>query len=236
MIKQLFSPGALSPTTVLVLADAVFFRAEWASRFESATIKRPFYLATGQSASVPFMSSFPVNSTKALTVPVSTAGKYVAVELPYTGKKLSALVVMPTASSLPQFVSSLTQASFGQIVTGLSTERVELSMPTFTLRSDDQLNQALSAMGMSQSFEQGADFGKINATVPLEVHTVEQHAYLQVTPKGTTAAAATGIGVVATATQAGPQPIVIDHPFLFLLRDNVTGAILFESMVENPAS
>jgi len=236
LIKQLFSPGALSPTTVLVLADAVFFRAEWASRFESATIKRPFYLATGQSASVPFMSSFPVNSTKALTVPVSTAGKYVAVELPYTGKKLSALVVMPTASSLPQFVSSLTQASFGQIVTGLSTERVELSMPTFTLRSDDQLNQALSAMGMSQSFEQGADFGKINATVPLEVHTVEQHAYLQVTPKGTTAAAATGIGVVATATQAGPQPIVIDHPFLFLLRDNVTGAILFESMVENPAS
>ncbi len=236
LIKQLFSPGGLTPTTVLVLADAVFFHADWAYRFESATSDRPFYLATGGTENVPFLSSEPVNSTKALRAPVSTTGKYVAVELPYAGKKLSALVVMPTGTSLSQFVSSLTPASLGQIVSSMSSELVDFSMPTFTLRSDNQLNQTLSSMGMSQAFETGADFRKINAMVPLEVDTVEQHAYLQVTPKGTTAAAATGIGVIATATQGGTQPIVIDHPFLFLLRDNVTGAILFESMVENPAS
>jgi serpin B len=236
LIKQLFSPGGLTPTTVLVLADAVFFHADWAASFKSATTQRPFYLAAGASENVPFMSSEPLGSTRALTVPVSRTGQYVAVELPYTGKRLSALVVMPTGSSLPQFVSSLTEGSLGRIVSSLSRDRVQLSMPTFTLRSDNQLNQTLSSMGMSQAFETGADFSRINATVPLEVGTVEQHAFLQVTPKGTTAAAATGIGVIATAMPSPERPIVIDHPFLFLLRDDVTGAILFESMVENPAS
>ncbi len=219
-----------------MLADAVFFHADWVNPFENATPDRPFYLATGGSESVPFMRSEPVDSAKALRARVSTTDKYVAVELPYAGKKLSALVVMPSGSSLPQFVSSLTPASLGQIVSGMSSEAVDFSMPTFTLRSDNKLNQTLSSMGMSQAFETGADFSKINATVPLQVGTVEQHAYLQVTPKGTTAAAATGIGVIATATPVSTEPIVIDHPFLFLLRDNVTGAILFESMVENPAS
>jgi len=236
LIRQLFSPGGLTPTTVLVLADAVFFHADWAARFESATPDQPFYLATGASENVPFMSSEPIGSPKALTVPVSTTNKYVAVELPYAGKKLSALVVMPAGSSLPQFVSSLTPASLDQIVSSLSSESVDFSMPTFTQRSDNQLIPTLSPMGMSQAFGTGADFSKINAIVPLEVHAVEQHAYLQVTPKGTTAAAATGIGVIATATRAGTESIIINHPFLFILRDNVTGAILFESIVEDPAS
>ena len=66
LIKQLFSPGGLTPTTVLVLADAVFFHADWAYPFESATTNQPFYLATGATESVPFMSSEPVDSTKAL--------------------------------------------------------------------------------------------------------------------------------------------------------------------------
>jgi serpin B len=235
LIKQLFSPGALNPTTVLVLADAVFFRAHWAHSFESATSDEPFYLASGTTESVPFMSSGPATSPKALTAPVSTTDRYVAVELPYAGKKLSALVVMPTGSSLSQFVSMLTPGPLGRILSGMSPAKFELSMPTFTLRSDNELNQTLSSMGMSQAFG-AADFSKITTYPPLQVHVVEQHAYLQVTPKGTTAAAATGIGVIATATPVGTQPIVIDHPFLFLVRDNTTGAILFESMVENPAS
>ncbi len=233
LIKQLFSPGGLTPTTVLVLADAVYFHADWARKFENATSDQSFYLATGAVENVPFMTS---GSTTPLTVPVSTTGQYTAVELPYSGKKLSALVVMPTASSLSAFVSTLTPAALARIVRVMSREGIRLSMPTFTERSDNQLNQTLSSMGMSQAFGTGADFSNITPQPPLAVHSVEQHAYLQVTPQGTTAAAATGIGVVATATRAGEPPVVvIDHPFLFVVRDDASGAILFESMVENPA-
>jgi len=235
-IKQLFSPGGLSPQTVLVLADAVFFRADWAYRFKNATVDELFHLASGSTESVPFMTSGPAISPKALKVPVSRTDQYVAVELPYAGKKLSALVVMPTMSSLSQFVSSLTPGSLNQIASDMPTEAVDLSMPTFTLRSDNQLNQTLMSMGMSQAFGNGADFGRITPSTQLQVHAVEQHAYLQVTPKGTTAAAATGISVIATATRADTQPIVIDHPFLFLVRDDATGTVLFESMVEDPAT
>ena len=96
LIKQLFSPGALTPTTVLVLADAVYFHADWARTFENATTDKPFYLASGATESVPFMNSGPAESASLLTVPVATTAKYTAVELPYAGKKLSALVVMPT--------------------------------------------------------------------------------------------------------------------------------------------
>jgi serpin B len=237
LIKELFSPGGLTPTTVLVLADAVYFHADWLSPFESATPDRVFYLGSGSSENVPFMNSVARDSSKALTVPISSTGQYVAVQLPYAGNKLSALVVMPTAGSLPAFVSSLTPSSLAGIVSGLSPARVQLFMPTFTERSDNQLNSTLSSMGMSQAFGPGADLSGISANQQLEVHTVEQHAYLQVTPEGTTAAAATGVGVVATALRAGePQVILVDHPFLFLVRDDATGAVLFESMVENPAS
>jgi len=236
LIKQLFSPGALTPMTVLVLADAVYFHADWAQSFEASTRGGPFYPSTGAVENVPFMRTPPVDSKNALTVPVSVTSGYDAVELPYSGRKLSALAVMPLGSSLAQFVSSLTPAGLARIVSGLDTRAVELSVPTFTLRADDQLNETLSAMGMSQAFAPGADFTGITAQPPLLVGSVEQRAYLQVTPKGTTAAAATGVNVIMSAIAGGDRPVVLDHPFLFLIRDNTTGAILFESMIDNPAS
>ena len=158
LIKQLFSPGTLTLMTVLVLADAVYFHVDWAQSFESSTRGEPFYPSTGAAENVPFMRSAPVDSKNALTVPVSVTSGYDAVELPYSGRKLSALAVMPVGSSLGQFVSSLTPADLSKIVGGLDTRAVELSMPIFTLRADDQLNEALSAMGMSQAFGPGADF------------------------------------------------------------------------------
>jgi serpin B len=236
LIKQLFSPGALTRQTVLVLADAVYLHADWAQSFQSTTSDEPFYVASGPVEDVGFMHSAPTDSKNALTVPVAVSSVYDAVELPYAGKKLSALVVMPIGSSLRQFVSSLTPTALARIVSGLSSEggAVDLSMPAFTLRSDYELNQTLSTMGMSQAFSPGADFSGITTQERLQVNAVEQHAYLQVTPKGTTAAAATGVGVIMSLSRPR-HPIVIDHPFLFFIRDNATGAVLFESLVENPA-
>jgi serpin B len=235
LIKKLFSPGALNQRTVLVLADAVYFHAHWARMFGSTTTNEDFVPTTGVAEKVPFMNSQSASSPGPLSVPVSTTSQYIAVELPYAGKKLSALVLMPKGTSLLSFVSSLTPSSLGQIISSMSASTpIALSMPTFTEQSDYQLNQTLSSMGMAPAFEFGG-FTNITPAPPLAVEAVEQHAYLQVTPRGTTAAAATGVGVTDSALQL-TEPIVIDHPFLFLVRDDSTGTILFESMVENPAS
>jgi serpin B len=236
LIPQLFSPGALDQSTDLVLADAVYFRAEWARQFQSATRLRPFDPASGGTESVPFMTTGPTGSRRELTAPFSVTREYVAVELPYSGRNLSAVVVMPEQSSLSGFVDSLTPASLAQLLKAMGSAPIDLSMPTFTLRSDNRLNDVLASMGMSQAFENTADFTQIAPRPPLQVQSVEQHAYLQVTPKGTTAAAATGVGVQTSVARLPAPPIVIDHPFLFLVRDDTTGTILFESEVENPAA
>lgn len=233
LIKQLFSKGALTNSTVLVLADAVYFAAHWAKAFGTKVTDEPFHLGSGRTIEVPFMGSPLLETSGEWNLPVKVTTSYEAVELPYVGKSLSALVVMPTKGSLSRFVASLSSTRLGEIVGGLRVAGVQVDMPTFTLRADDQLSSLLSSMGMEGAFSSGADLGGI-APLGLQVSSVEQHVYLQVSPVGTRAAAATGVAV-GTAVEAGGVRIDVDHPFLFLVRDDTTGAVLFEAAVANPA-
>jgi serpin B len=226
LITQMFSPGALNALTVLVLADAVYFHAEWQQRFAGHENPGTFYLPSGSTESVQYMSP---GSSSQMTVLIGGGRGATAVELPYAGGKLSALVIMPRHRSLPAYARTLTPRSLATLVAGLSKASRDLAMPSFTLASDNKLNNTLMAMGMPLAFL-NADFSKMTSA-PVDVQTVEQHAYLQVTPQGTTAAAATGVGVLVSSAEL---PMTINHPFLFLIRDNTSGAILFEAMVENP--
>lgn len=236
LIKQLFgTPGAVNPSTVLVLADAVYLHARWVHEFSGEPRYLPFHLASGHSVPMNFMTSGKGGSSGSITVPSAVTRSYDAVELPYAGDKLSAVILMPTRSSLAGFVSSLTPRSLAKMLHGMHSASFELSMPSFTLRADNLLNGTLSAMGMSSVFNANANLSGISPKSGLQVQTIEQRAYLRVSPQGTVAAAVTGISVAVSATSSGGvKTIVIDRPFLFLVRDNATGTILFESMVENP--
>ncbi|MHB8247222.1 MAG: serpin family protein [Acidimicrobiales bacterium] len=236
LIKRLFTtPGAIDPSTVLVLADAVYLHARWAHEINGEPQYLRFHLPSGHSVGMNFMTSGNGGSSGTITVPSSVTRGYDAVELPYVGGKLSAVILMPTRSTLPRFVSSLTPGSLAKMVHGMHSASLELSMPSFTIRANNLLNGTLASMGMSSAFSSSANFSGINPRVGLQVQTVEQRAYLRVTPKGTVAAAVTGISMTLSKTTIrGVKTIVIDRPFLFLVRDNATGTILFESMVENP--
>jgi serpin B len=236
LIKQLFStPGAVNASTVLVLADAVYLHARWAHEFNGEPQYLAFHLPSGHSVPMNFMTSGKGGSSGTITVPSSVTRSYDEVELPYAGGKLSAVILMPTRSSLAGFVSSLTPRSLAKMVHGMHSASLELSMPSFTIRADNLLNGTLSAMGMSSAFNANANFSGISPKAGLQVQTIEQRAYLRVSPQGTIATAVTGISVVASAeSPRGVKTIVIDRPFLFLVRNNATRTILFESMVENP--
>jgi serpin B len=232
LIKKLFSPGALSNQTVMVLADAVYFQAHWARSFLEE--RAPFHFANGSTSNLPTLqSSLPNDGDNARSYLNTIGSNYDAVEIPYSGKSLSALVLMPTAGNLAAFVNTMTPASLGAAVSALHLGKVRLTMPEFTVTADNHLNSTLQAMGMSQAFGPSADFSGITTQESLDVETVEQRDYLQVTPIGTKAAAVTGIGVQSTAAEIVPT-IAFDRPFLFLVRDNATGTILFESMVQHP--
>jgi|NGEPerStandDraft_6_1074524.scaffolds.fasta_scaffold29157_2 serpin B len=231
-ISSLFAPGAITNQTALVLANAVYFKAAWQQPFTAATFDGTFHLPAGTTASVPFMHTPPGSP---LDVPVSTASRLDAVQLPYVSGRMAALVIMPTSGPLSNLTSSLTPTGLDQIVSGMKPASLDLAMPTLSLSDSHELIPTLQNLGMRDAFvSSNADLSGLSPT-PLYVTDVVQKATLDVTPWGTEATAATGIAV-GTSARPASIALTIDHPFLFLIRDTHTGAILFEAQVDNPAT
>jgi serpin B len=177
-----------------------------------------------------------MSTSQPLDVPVSVTAGLDAVGLPYKGDDLSALVLMPPLGQLRTFESQLGPAGLAGIVSGLRQQRADIKLPKFGLKTSLRLNQVLSDMGMGQAFSSEADFAPISPR-PLELSFVVHDAQMNVSEKGTEASAATGGGLTPTAMPAPPPVmIVFDHPFLFLVRDNATGAVIFEAQVSDPSS
>jgi serpin B len=228
-ITKLFNEGDIDSTTLLVLANAVYFKATWQYAFDPTyTFSQPLHLSGGSDVSVPFMS---IDAGGAGLRNASTPS-YDAVQLPYTGGRFAALAVMPKQQNLTPFVGHLTVPRLAKIVDSLSTQEMPVHLPRFTAATYAKLNDTLAAMGMPTAFTDRADFSAMGPA-PMCVQTVAQRDYLRVDEKGTEAAAVTGIGM--TTLSARPT-ITFDHPFLFLIRDTKTGTIMFAAQIQNPAT
>lgn len=227
-ITKLFD--SLDPATVLVLADAVYFKAEWQAPFDSAlTSDAPFTTPDGNTVQVPTMRS------SQLAAPAAVTPGYSAVQLPYRGGRFAALAVMPTGQSLASFIASLTPERLAEITSSLHSGEVDVTIPRFTTTTtvSNSLQHALEALGMHLVFGSGADLSPMSPQAA-QVGQIIQRDYLSVTEKGTEAAAVTGIAVESSLA-VQKQVVHLDHPFLFLIRDVRTGAVLFASEVVNPA-
>jgi len=228
-ITKLFNEGDIDSTTLLVLANAAYFKATWQYAFDPAyTVARSFHLSDGSAVSVPFMS---VDAGGA-ALPNASTPAYDAVQLPYAGGRFAALAVMPKQQNLTSFVGGLTVPGLARIVDSLSPQEMPVRLPRFTAATYTKLNDTLAAMGMPTAFTGRADFSAMSPQ-PMCVQTVAQRDYLRVDEKGTEAAAVTGIGM--TTISARPT-ISFDHPFLFLVHDTKTGTIMFAAQVQNPAT
>jgi len=229
-IARLLDPGAIGPGTQAVLANAAFLKASWAQPFDPArSTGGRFHLSAGGTALVPFMHVAGASSLLARAGP-----DFAAVQLPYHGQRFAALVMMPTAGSLPGFLRTLTPAGLGRAVGALRETSVDLALPRFQLRDDHELTGTLQSMGIRAAFR-NANLTGLSPAGGLAVRTVEQRAFLSANEQGTVGAAATGV-VIDGAARVPQLTLTIDRPFLFLVRDVVTGAILFGSAVQNPAA
>jgi serpin B len=224
-ITKLFA--RLDPTTVLVLANAIYFHAAWATPFDKAeTSNAEFTRADGTQVTAKFMSGGP-------GLHAAATSNYQAAELPYHGGRFAALAIMPTSGSLDAFVATLTPAKIDSIASSL-TPGVRVSMPRFRTASKLDLKPVLQALGMRRAFRPDADLSGLSHSSTM-VDQVIQRDYLSVGEHGTTAAAVTGISIVPTSGVVGPA-VNLDHPFLFLVRDTKTGAILFASEITDPGA
>jgi serpin B len=226
-IKDLIPQGVIDRATRLVLTNAVYFNAAWKTPFGKNTADGPFTRADGSTVTVPLMHN--EASLKAATLP-----GMVAVALPYQDERLSMLVVLPDPGKLAEVEVDLATRGLGGVTAALQSTTVILTIPRFRFETPIDLKEALSALGMPIAFSGDADFSGIDAEGGLFLQAVLHKAFIAVAEKGTEAAAATAVVVGRTSLPQGLH-VVIDRPFLFFVRDEPTGAILFMGRVSDPS-
>jgi len=231
-IKDLLPQGSVNTLTRLVLTNAIYFNAAWAAKFDKdSTQDGQFHLLNGSTITVPMMKKFMgrFNYTEG-------AG-YQAVELPYDGNELSMIVILPSADQFKTFEAALNAQQLNTILSGLKSDHVDLTLPKFKVESQFGLKEALSKLGMYDAFSSSkADFSGMDGNKDLFVTDVVHKAYVSVDENGTEAAAATGVIVGQTSMPMDIKTMTIDRPFIFLIQDKATGAVLFMGRVMNPAS
>jgi serpin B len=231
-IPDLLPPNIFNDLTRLVLANAIYFNAGWAFPFKPEnTQEDPFHLLDGTEVTVPMMKE------RAKLVYAEGEG-YQAVALPYGTSGLSMVLLVPPAGQFEAFEGSLSAERVNAIVKGLRGWDVALTMPRFDFESSFDLGETLATMGMPDAFiAELADFSGMTGSRELLISAVAHKAFVSVDEEGTEAAAATAsVGILASTVTPTPYvELIIDRPFVFLIRDSETGAILFVGRVLNPA-
>jgi serpin B len=227
-IPDLMPQDSIDESTRLVLTNAIYFNAGWAFPFEPQdTEEGTFYLLDGGEVTVPMMK-------QGQEFAYAEGEGYQAVSLPYGTSGVSMLLLVPQAGQFETFESSLNAERVDAIAKGLEPWGVILSMPKFDFESSFDLGETLAAMGMPDAFFSGvADFSGMTGSPELFISAVVHKAFISVDEEGTEAAAATGVAM-ATSAPPGPVELTIDRPFVFLIRDYETGAVLFVGRVMNP--
>ena len=231
MIPELLPKGSIPSSVVAVLTNAVYFKGDWRMPFEvQNTTEQPFYNPMGTSTKVKMMqleSYFRYAEDKQVQV----------VQLPYKGDDLSMLVVLPKSkdkAAMQQLIQDLSADKIKQWGTDLVNQKVNVYLPKFRLEESYKMKELLTDMGMPKAFQKGAEFNLFEDGPPTKIDDVYHQAVVIVDEKGTEAAAATGIVAVAVSAPAPPVIFKADHPFMFMIKDNKTDAILFLGQVNKP--
>ena len=234
-ITNLVPVGGINATTRLVLVNAVYFKAGWREPFSEAQTKNgAFHVASGKKT-VELMTrtdEYPAN--------VVASAKLKLVELPYQST-FSLVVVLPDAKDgLAAVEKAMTAEALRGWISGLRSQRVAVKLPSFKIEPTEGLRLAgiLAGLGMPAAFDaQAADFtGMAPKSEQIVLSEAVHKAFVAVDEKGTEAAAATAVAARAGGMPPSGEPLdfTVDHPFLFLIRDTNTGAILFMGRFTDP--
>ncbi len=217
--------------TRLVLTNAIYFKGTWEWEFDkSDTREQDFKITPTNVVKTPIMY---MKNDKAKFNYADVEDLQI-LELPYKGKKISMLILLPT-EDINTIEPSLTPEKLSEYKNQMQETKLDaIYIPKFEFDTKYFMKDTLSAMGMPTSFEwPGADFSGMDGTNNLYITSVIHQAFVKVDEKGTEAAAATA--VVGTFGAAMPRNIFrADHPFIFIIQERETGNILFLGRVVDP--
>ena len=235
-IKDIIPPGQIDELTRLIISNAIYFKGNWKWQFDkSQTHEGDFKITPTNVVKVQMMLMNPT-SKRGIRHNFADLEKFQILELPYKGDKISMLILLPkqgydvndidlSAEKLKEYKSKMNEMTFDII-----------EIPKFEFTRKYNLNNTLSSMGMPIAFDRNAaNFSGIDGTKNLSVTQIIHQAYVKVDEEGTRAAAATIVQIGAGAALPPPPTVFIaDHPFIFIIQEKETGAILFMGRIVDP--
>ena len=233
-IKEMIGEGILNKDTSLVLTNAVYFRSEWMKKFEP-----------GDSRAVPFYAT-PSGPVPTVMMTKTESGiRYLKedsieiAEIPYKDEKFSMLVILPQeGTDLRKIEKKLDYKKFIEWTTLMSPQKVKLTIPKFKTEQSIELSEALKQMGITGAFDPGmADFSAMNGKKNMYIGAALHKTFLEVGEEGTEAAAATALIMTKTSLEPDAEDIIefkADRPFIYIIRNNLTGAIIFIGRCTRP--
>lgn len=229
-IKDLIPHGGVNQYTRLVLTNAIYFKGTWVKQFDKKETKEEdFKTNSGKILKVPMMSLTGNDAEFNYT----ETDKFQIIEMPYDGKDLSMLILLPK-QSMKDFEESINTEILSEWKNMLRKQRVEVYIPKFKFETKYFMNETLKEMGMPTAFTDGADFSGMGGSKSLSINNVIHQAFVEVNEEGTEAAAATGVIVGITSVGLTVPVFRADHPFIFMIQQIENGNILFLGKVIDP--
>jgi serpin B len=211
---------------VMFLLNALYFKGSWRDKFDAKlTAPAPFTNAGGGTSTVQMMH-------REGTIAWARGTSYQAVDLPYGNTAFSMTVLLPDAgASADALATSLDTRAWQQLVSSLRDAKVQLWLPRFTMRYEDEWKDVLTTLGMGVAFTDQADFTRMVQGGGVAIDFVKQNTFVDVNEEGTEAAAVTTVGVSLTSAPLY-QEFRVDRPFVFVIRERLSGAVLFVGKID----
>ncbi|WP_297497509.1 serpin family protein [Thermococcus sp.] len=217
-----------SPETRLIITNAIYFKANWLSRFRADETRNGTFHSPRGPVTVPMMH-------QTVKFPYFENDELQALVMPYRGGRLVMLIILPGKGKFKDVEGNLSTGLIEEIMNGTREERVKVTLPKFRFEREYHLRGVLADMGMERAF-MVLDFSGISPEGNLAISDVVHKTFISVAENGTEAAAATAVTMTLSAPVEREKPKVFraDHPFIFLIYDRETEAILFMGRLMNP--
>jgi len=238
-IKDLFQPSSFNQNTSIVLVNAIYFKGDWTNKFDpKLTKKSDFYLQPDQTIKVDMMNK--EEKYRIARIRGRKTGGYSMLELPYKGDRIVMLILLPDTGFYGTTLEEMEQKlDFHNIEKSFPKNRdidkIKLELPKFKIESEIPLKDVLMNLGITDMFGEGADLTGIDPSGKLYVSEVKQKAFIEVNEEGAEAAAATGAVMMMRSMPMPATEFKVNRPFIFLLRDKLTGMLLFQGRVNDPS-
>lgn len=215
-------PGNL----VMLLLNAIHFQGDWTDPFDPRrTETRPFTRGDGSTVPVPLMQ-------RRGSLRGAVRDGAAMVELPYGGGAFTFVALLPPEGASPgAMLEGLTPTAWNDWLSALEEADAVVHLPRFALEWEKPLNDVLELLGMGEALTPGADFSRLVPGGGVWIDEVKQKSVVEVDEEGTTAAAVTSVAVVDSAS---PE-FRLDRPFLFAIRERLSGTLLFVGILNDPA-